>query len=338
MNASSFALYSQAKHTLSSEGWGAIEDLRLLAFDTANAYLTACSSEQLLAAAQGRLSRAQADGADTLARAQAQLTSSNDVTRADLATATAKGEVATAVGNLERAYLQLAYLIGQPVTGPLVPPEATTNAAKKNVWQPEEVARRAEARRPDLISAVEHTASMRDFAREPLLRLIPTLSLSAQLREVIDAGPMDVPTSGTASVALTWTIFDAGVRYADRRTRLAQLESASLDEQALRRSVANDIAIAVAQLRAARATYQSAQEAVASAEKNTDETGILYRQGLAKAIELTDANSTRYDAETSAALAKLAMEQSYLNLRYALGLGAVSDDLPRVRPAKRGAP
>ena len=33
--------------------------------------------------------------------------------------------------------------------------------------------------------------------------------------------------------------------------------------------------------------------------------------------------------------AKLAMEQAYLNLRYAMGLGPITDDLPRVGKAKR---
>jgi outer membrane protein TolC len=72
------------------------------------------------------------------------------------------------------------------------------------------------------------------------------------------------------------------------------------------------------------------EQAVATAQKNTDETTIQYRQGLAKAIELTDAIATRYDAEVTLATAKLAMEQAYLNLRFALGLGPISEELPKV--------
>jgi outer membrane protein TolC len=333
---SSIPLWAQAKHNLASERWGAVEDLRVLAFDTTSAFVTALSTDQLLAAAQGRLARAQADAADTAARAKAGLTSSNDVTRGDLAVASAQSQVASAQGNRDRAYLQLGYLIGASF-GPLVEPERTTDSARQRSWNPEEVERRAEARRPDLRSAEEHTESLRRFAREPLARLAPTLGLSGLWRRTLEtaaipalATPPPDANNLSASLTLTWTLYDAGVRYADRRVRLAQLDSAALDEAALRRSVKNDIAIALAQLRAARQVYRSSQQAVVTAQKNTEETEILYKQGLAKAIELIDANATRYDADSSLALAKLAMEQAYLNLRFALGLGPVSDDLPKV--------
>lgn len=337
VNASSFPLYSQARHTLESERWGAVEDLRVLAFDTTSAFVTALTNDQLLLAAQHRLERAQSDMKDSAARASAGLASSNDVTRAEVATATAQSQVATAQGNLERAYLQLAFLIGQPVKGGLVAPDATTDKARNGSWKIEDVMRRAEARRPDVKSAAEHTEALRDFAKEPLYRLVPTLGLSAQLKAAIDPLPTDPASSWNADLTLTWTIYDAGVRYADRRTRLAQAESASLDERALRRSVATDISIAIAELHAARSAYQISETAVVSAQKNTDETEILYKQGLAKAIELTDANASRYDAEVTRASAKLAMEQAYLNLRYALGLGPLTDELPHVGKTKGAA-
>jgi outer membrane protein TolC len=302
----------------------------VLAFDTASAFISALSTELLLSAAQQRLQRAQADLDDSSARAQAGLTSSNDVTRASVAVSTAQSQVANAQGNVQRAYLQLAYLIGKPVQGPLVAPERTTNNARHNPWNPDEVARRAEDRRPDVKSAAEHSEALRAGAREPLYRLIPTLGLEADLKQLIDAAPMEAATTGSVSLTLTWTIFDAGVRYADRRTRLAQAVSASLDERALRRSIATDVAIAVAELHAARTVLQVSEQAVVTAQKNTDETAILYKQGLAKAIEVTDANASRYDADTTLANAKLGMEQAYLNLRFALGLGPVSDELPKV--------
>ena len=60
--------------------------------------------------------------------------------------------------------------------------------------------------------------------------------------------------------------------------------------------------------------------AVTAAQRNTAETELLYKQGLARAIELIDANARRFDAEVNRATAKLAMEQAYLELRFALGL------------------
>lgn len=124
---------------------------------------------------------------------------------------------------------------------------------------------------------------------------------------------------------LQWNIFDNGSRYADRRTRLAQADSQSLDEQLLRRSVDADVQGALATLRAAREAYKITDEAIAAATKSAEETEILYRQGLARAIELTDANARRFDAEVSRASAKLSMQQAYLELRFALGYGPVDE-------------
>lgn len=338
LNPSAFPLYAQAKHALFSEEWGAAEDLRVLAFDTTNAFLTALSDEQLVQAAMQRRDRAKSDVDDAAARAQAGLTTTNDVTRAAVAVATAETQLANSHGTLDRSYLQLSYLVGQNITGGLVPPTAMTENARTNAWTLEQVIHEAEARRPDVRSAAEHTASLHDFADEPLYRLAPTLGVSGQLREAVAPVPPDQATSETAQLTLTWTIYDAGVRYADRRTRLAQAESAALDERALRRSVATDISVAIAGLRAAREVYDVSLRAVSSGQKNSEETAILYKQGLAKAIEVTDANATLYDAEVTRTEAALAMEQAYLNLRYALGLGPLTDALPAPSGAKRAAP
>ena len=335
VNPSSFLLYGQARHALASERFGATEDLRVLGFDTTNAFVTAIASESLLAAAKHRLDRAKSDRDDLSARATAGLASSNDVTRADLAVATAAGQVASAVGSVERAYLSLGYLVGQPVKGPLVAPERTTNDAQHRTWNIDEVVHRAEGRRPDVLSAAEHTLALEDFAKEPLYRLAPTLSASANVRELFNPLPSDNVTTATAQLNLVWTIYDAGVRYTDRRIRVAQAESGSLDERALRRTVATDIATAIASLHASREVFRISVEAIANAAKNVDETAFLYSKGLAKAIEVTDANASRFDAEVTGAQAKLSMEQAYLNLRYALGLGPVADELPNPEhPAK----
>jgi outer membrane protein TolC len=116
------------------------------------------------------------------------------------------------------------------------------------------------------------------------------------------------------------------VRYADRRSRLAQADSQAFDEALLRRSVETDVGLALASLKAAREALRVAEEAVTAAQASVEETEILYRQGLARAIELTDANARRFDAEVSRASSKLTMEQAYLELRFALGEGPVDEE------------
>ena len=83
----------------------------------------------------------------------------------------------------------------------------------------------------------------------------------------------------------------------------------------------------VGQVRSSVAVLVSSQQALAAAQQARDasrqssvETEILYRQGLAKAIELVNGNSTKFDAEVAVAAAELTVRQAELDLRAALGL------------------
>lgn len=331
-----FPLYSQAKHNLESEKWGAAQDKRLLAFDTARAFLVVLSSERLLAVAKDKLERARATQKDADARAKSQLGSTNDVTLAQVDMASAAGAVAVADGTLQRSYVSLAFLVGKAVTGPLAPPDRTMRAAESAPFRAEDAAKLAEDRRPDVRSAVEHTISLRESAKEPLYRLAPTLALQGRIQLNVDPTPDLRLYEGSASLTLTWNIYDAGVRYADRRVRDAQAQSSYLDEKALRRSIATDVALALASLKASRDAYKVAADGVEAAKRHVSEVGILYKQGLAKGLDQVDANGRLADAETNLENTRLSMEQAYLDLRLAVGLDPLEDD--NAPPASPPAP
>jgi len=316
---SAFPLYSAAKHTLYAERWGAEQDRRVLAYDTAKAFFQALAADRLKQAADRRLATAKSNLDYAEARSTAGLTSSNDVTRAQVAMASAMTAVASAEGTVARAYLNLSFLTTKPVTSGISSPEHLTKVAQ--TYDPKDSDIKAALdRRFDVKSSHERVESFEASAKEPLYRLAPSLSASGSLR--LDPDPIyPSKLSAVATINLTWTIYDGGIRYADRKTRLAQAASAAYDEAALRRSVETDVKVALASLKAARAAFKIADDAVAAAQKSVDETSTLYTQGLAKAIEMTDANLTRFDAEVTRASARVTMEQAYLDLRLALGYG-----------------
>jgi outer membrane protein TolC len=326
---SAFPLYAQSQHQRESERWGAHQDLRVLAFDAARAFLQVLTSERVTEAAGKRLERAKATLQNAEARAQAQLASTNDVTRAQVDLTASQREVALAQGSVAKAHIQLAFIIGRPVDRALAEPDRTTQAAASFETAPQSAVQAALDRRPDVKSAQERTEALRLSATEPNYRLIPTLSAQGQLRVIPDPLPTEKATAETVTLNLTWTVFDQGARYADRRTRVAQAESQLLDEKLLRRSVATDVELALIALKTAREAYRIAGDAVTAAQKLTEEEEVLYRQGLARAIEVTTANAQRFDAEVSRASAKLSMEQAYLDLRFALGLAPIDEDLPK---------
>jgi outer membrane protein TolC len=325
INLSAIPLYAQARHTLESERWGSVEDKRQLAFDTARTYIVALSNQRLADAAQRHLERAKANQQDTQNRVEAKLNSVNDATRAQIDTSTAESQLVQAQVSLQKAYLALEFLIGHAVTGPLAVPDATNLAAQRGSFKLEDVIKHAEARRPDVLSAAEKTIAARDFAEEPLYRLAPTLSLVG--RENIAVSPLPPAPAHDEQMLLTatWTIYDGGLRYGDRKTRMAQADSSALDEHLLRRSIATDVQTAIAGLHGAREVYRISQEALEAAKKNVDETAFLYRQGLAREIEVTDANASLYDAEVNLEGAVVSMEQAYMDLRQALGFGPIEE-------------
>ena len=343
LNPSAFPQYAQQRHNLDSEKWGGAQDKRQLAFDTAKAFMQALTAENVLASAQRKLESAKINLETSQARAAAGLNSTNDVTKAELQLATTQGQLANAQGNVKKTYIALSFLVAQKVEGPLIPPDNTTRAAqqyeqggpnqvKNALDHRSRVLTAAQARRPDLRALQEKNAGLEDSAKEPLYRLIPSLNASGQLRLIPDPLPNENALDESVSLNLSWQVFDAGFRYADRKQRLAQLESGRLDEKLLKRSVQNDIELALATLRAARENYRSALAAATAAGKNADETGVLYQQGLARAIEVNDANDKQFEADVTRESAKLTMEQAYLDLRSALGFGPLDQQKAAATP------
>jgi outer membrane protein TolC len=329
---SAFPLYKQAKETLDSETWGALADRRQLEFDTARAFLLTLNAERVLIAAKEHVAAAMADLKDTQARVDAKLASTNDATRAEVALAAAQGAQVSALASVVKAYIALGFVVGTKVDPPIAEPVALTTTAQTFDLDVAAQLDAAFARRPDVRSAHSHTDSLKSFADEPLYRLAPTISLLGTMKADPSPTPPTKEIDGTVAVALTWTIFDGGFRYSDRKIRLAQLESGALDEASLKRSVQSDISTALVSLKAARDALKIAEAGVTASKKNVDETAVLYKQGLARAIEVTDATASLFAAEITYETAKVSTEQAYLDLRQALGFAPLDLDDTKIRP------
>jgi outer membrane protein TolC len=78
-------------------------------------------------------------------------------------------------------------------------------------------------------------------------------------------------------------------------------------------------------LASAQQALGASTDAAEAARKSADETAILYHQGLAKAIELVDANDQRFLAEVNLAEAEFTVATAHLALRQAMGLGPIGD-------------
>ena len=322
---SAWPLLDEAKHNLSGQRAQSADDKRLLAFDAAKAFFSVLLANQVVKAAQRKLDTAKADLADTEAQARAQLVSSNDVTRAQIGLASSVRELASDQGNLDTAYVQLAFVIKERVTPGLEVPEALLEAGTKPLPAVETLLAASLARRPDLAARKDFALAAHDFAREPRMRWFPTLSLAAQLTANSQSNP---EVAGTLALTANWTIFDAGSRAADARSRDASAEIADLTTDSLVRTIDAQVRSAAASLHSAQEALIAAQDAMTASRKSADETAILYHQQLAKAIELLDANEQRFAAEVNFAVAQFSVASAYLALRQAMGLDPTGEELP----------
>jgi outer membrane protein TolC len=88
-DAQAWPLLLQARRARDAARYAALDARRQLAFETAQAFLAALSSEQIARAAAERLDLAQRNHSEVRVRFDAQLVGSNDVTRAELEAASA---------------------------------------------------------------------------------------------------------------------------------------------------------------------------------------------------------------------------------------------------------
>jgi outer membrane protein TolC len=300
----------------------AAENQRQLAFEVSQAFLATLGVEQLREAAQRRLDYASQNLEAAKARNAAGLVSVNDVTRAELEFATAEVGVTQNTGSVETATLQLGYLLDAPdaVRGRLVVPEFLIEAASAEGANAEALVEEALARRLDVGSLRWIAAARRQAAKAPMLGWIPSLSASGQYRLTNEAAFNNKNWNWNVGATLSWSLFDGGARFGQDKEQKALARIADLDLQAAVRRVDVDVRNALVSLDSERAALKQATAAQAVAQRNAGETSELYRQGLASALQVADANISLFDADVALVRQRFNLGVAFLNLEAALGL------------------
>lgn len=317
-----FPLYRQARFQRDAARFDAVDARRLLGFDAAATFLATLSLEQVLLAAQHRREFAETNLADVRARFEAGLVSSNDVTRAELELATAVRGVAQATGDVQASRIDLETLLKAQV-GELAFPAALLDAADDAPSSTETQVTAAQQRRPDIAAARANVEALRAFAQEPNARFLPSVLFNAQTRNVNDGALTSRSNEGFFGFTLAWPVFDAGLRRAETAERNALVRGAELQLELEQRDVERELRSAAVQLATEQASLREAIAALRAARKNAEETNALYREGLASALELADANQRLFEAEVAEVTARYQMAVAYLSWREASGIGPV---------------
>jgi outer membrane protein TolC len=313
---------SAIKAQRNSDVAAAAENQRQLAFDVSQAFLATLGVDQLRGAAQRRFDYASQNLEAAKARYAAGLVSVNDVTRTELEYATAEVGVTQNTGQLETATLQLGYLLDAPdaVRGKLVVPEFLIEAASAEAADTEALIEEALARRLDVGSLRWLASARRHLAKAPMLGWVPSLSASGQYRLTNEAAFNNRTWNWNVGATLSWSIFDGGARFGQDKEQKALARIADLNLQAAVRRVDVEVRNALVSLDIQRAAVKQARAAQEVAQKNAAETSELYRQGLASALEVADANISLFDADVALVRQRFTLGVAFLNLEAALGL------------------
>lgn len=313
---------SSVRAQRNAEVAAAAESRRQLAFEVSQAFLATLGTAQVQEASGRRFAFARQNLEAAKARYAAGLASINDVTRAELEYATAEVGLTQVKGQVETSVLQLGYLLDaqDAVRGRLVVPEFLIEAASAEAANSEGLVEEALARRLDVGSLRWLATAQRALAKEPMLRWIPSLSASGRYSITNEPSFNNKNWNWTAGATLSWTLFDGLARFADKKERKALARLADLDVQAATRRVDVEVREALVSLENQRASLKQASVAYDVAKKNAAETAELYRQGLASALEVADANVRLFEAEVALVQERYGLGVAFLNLEASLGL------------------
>jgi outer membrane protein TolC len=224
--------------------------------------------------------------------------------------------VAQASGDVQASRVELENLLKSEVSGPLAPP---VTLLEKAAAPPAVDIAAAQQRRSDIAAERASVEALRAFADEPGARFIPSVAFSAQTRNINDGPLTSRDNEAFFGFTLGWPVFDAGIRRAETAERNALLHGAELELESSLRVVERQLRSAAVQLSTEQAALREASAAVRAARKNAEETTVLYREGLASALELADATQRLFEAEVAEATATYRMALAYLSLREASG-------------------
>jgi len=300
----------------------ATEGRRQLAFEVSQAYLATLGTSQVQEASARRFAFAGQNLDAAKARFSAGLASVNDVTRAELEYATAEVGLTQVKGEVETSLLQLGHLLDAPeaVRAPLIVPEFLIEAAAAEAADTEALVEEALARRLDLSSLRWEASSRRALAKLPMLGWVPSLSASGRYSLTNEASFNNRNWNWSLGATLSWNLFDGGARFGQQKEQRALARLADLDYRAAMRQVDVQVRQSLVSLANQRASLRQATVAHEVAKKNAAETTELYRQGLASALEVADANVKLFEAEVAFVQERYGLGVAFLNLEAALGL------------------
>jgi len=314
--------YRGAKYERDAQRYASADTKRQLAFEVSNAYIMTLGIDQVLEASRHRFDYSKQALDAARARYKAGLVGVNDVTRAELEVATAELGITQSKGQVDTTYLQLGFLLDEEdMTGKkLQVPDVLIQAAEERELPVTGLIEEAQNRRLDLNSLRSYALAQHALSLTPTLSWFPSLALTGQYRYTNESGLTGRSTNWNVGATLSWALFDGFYRNGQHTEYKALASLADLNVKGNMRQVEVQVREALVSLDNQRAVFRQARVAHEVAMKNATEIAELYRQGLASALQVADANVALFVAEVGFVRERYGLGVAFLNLESALGL------------------
>jgi outer membrane protein TolC len=309
-----WAQLSHARRNVEVSRLSAAEVNRELAATTARTYLAIVAERHVLEVAERARLTAQAHYNFAHQRFAGGYGTRVDEVRAAEEVAADQAQVETVGAQLTRLRETLGVLVG--ADGPL---DATVEVTLPSPPPANEAPGDALALREDLRLLRGRLDLAERVRRDSWTEYLP--NVSANVQAFWQSQPtLLLPGWGWQGlVALSWPIYDGGLRYGLIKERQSLEAQARLGVENAERQAAADVRAAQDEVKRSAAALESARGAAQLAGEALSLTNLGYRAGASTNIEVIDAERRARDAETAVAEAEDAWRQALLDLLLATG-------------------
>ncbi|MGD9519003.1 MAG: TolC family protein [Armatimonadota bacterium] len=285
--------------------------------DVRSLFLSVVQSQQLERVAAENVSRSMRHLQDARARVDAGVAPGFDVIRAEAEVANANDGLVAAHAVVDKTLAALKTLLSIDVTRPV---ELETPDAQSYVdVEPSQTIGLALVRRPE-VSAADKAVMLAD-ASVGLARsgIKPSIDMFANFQKQSEKGLGAHDWTWALGVQATKPIFDSNLTKAAVEEAQAKKTQAEETAQQVREGIALEVYQAWLSLQEARERIDAAEKGLAQAEEAMRIADLRYQEGVAPAVEVTDARAALMAARANHVNARFAYEQARVALEYAIG-------------------
>ncbi|SEK68099.1 Outer membrane protein TolC [Stigmatella aurantiaca] len=298
-----------------------VEDARRqLLFAVAQAYLGAASLRDSLAVQEQLLEVRRGFERDAQVRFDVGDVERLAVLRATLDRKQAEQELVRSRNSYASARSSLAALLARPVDFDVAPPSEPEVAVPAEAANPETAEQTALDKRQDVGAARLSVDIARLGRRQYIFQYFPNLYATGGFTASNAAGLTGQTTAWTAGLALSWTLFDGGLREANIREGSAKIAEANANLRGAEQRARDEVRRAALELGTSEVNLKTAEDRVKIARETARLTKESFEAGAATYLQVTDINASLAAAELSAVAEELNLRLSRLALARAMGL------------------